>query len=171
VPPGYRLLDSDSVLDDDPFDWDTIKNNPNLELWLIRMPNNLSAKHLESVALSPSSSIHPSKLGELTRKETTYDIWSQSPNANGDEALQQPICGEEMKSITCLLPRRSKGGGLYAAPKPITRHVVITTKPDQPQPVKDPAPSANTSVTIHQNPPRQSYPPNLLKHRFMPYGS
>ena len=26
-------------------------------------------------------------------------------------------------------------------------------------------------VTISQNPPRQSYPPELLKHRFMPYGS
>jgi len=34
------------------------------------------------------------------------------------------------------------------------------------------APNADgTPATILQNPPRQSYPPELLKHQFLPYGS
>jgi len=34
------------------------------------------------------------------------------------------------------------------------------------------APNADGKpATILQNPPRQSYPPELLKHRFLPYGS
>lgn len=39
VPAGYNLCGDDEV--DENFDWDTLKNNPNLELWLIRVPHNV----------------------------------------------------------------------------------------------------------------------------------
>lgn len=35
----------------------------------------------------------------------------------------------------------------------------------------DSASDPKASVTVYQNPPRQSYPKGLLKHQFMPYGS
>ena len=51
------------------------------------------------------------------------------------------------------------------APKPITRHLVLSGK--DVEPTLDPI----TNTNLYQNPPRQSYPNELLKHRFMPYGS
>jgi hypothetical protein len=92
-----------------------------------------------------------------------------------------------MKSLSCLLPRKSKKGRLYAgrylsffknyfyqhatflrtAPKPIARHIIISAQPAQPSTTID---SASTEITL-TNPPREKYPPELLTHRFMPYGS
>ena len=56
------------------------------------------------------------------------------------------------------------------APKPIARHFVLSAQ--NIIPTSDPSvPTASDSAQIYQNPPRQSYPKELLKHRFMPYGS
>lgn len=57
---------------------------------------------------------------------------------------------------------------LILAPKPISRHIVITAQPAQVQHVPN---ADGKPATVLQNPPRQSYPPELLKHRFLPYGS
>jgi len=54
---------------------------------------------------------------------------------------------------------------LFVAPKPIARHLVLAA-----QPVK-PTPKTNNSTESFKNPQRPSYPKELLKHRFMPYGS
>ncbi len=51
------------------------------------------------------------------------------------------------------------------APKPIARHLVLAA-----QPVK-PTPLTKNSTESFKNPQRPSYPKELLKHRFMPYGS
>ena len=42
VPAGYNLCGAnpDDEIDEN-FDWDTLKSNPNLELWLIRVPHNV----------------------------------------------------------------------------------------------------------------------------------
>ena len=53
----------------------------------------------------------------------------------------------------------------FLAPKPITRYLVLSAK--DVEPTIDPITNSNP----YQNPPRQSYPNELLKHRFMPYGS
>jgi len=56
------------------------------------------------------------------------------------------------------------------APKPIARHLVVSAQDIIP--TSDPSvPVAADSARTYQNPPRQSYPKELLKHRFMPYGS
>lgn len=34
-----------------------------------------------------------------------------------------------------------------------------------------PTPATEGEVVIHQNPPRYSYPKDVLKHHFLPYGS
>ena len=125
---------------------------------------------------APSSS-KSGRIGELTRKHATYDIWSI-----GDD--DTPVGGEEIKSISCLLPRKSKKGRLYpgksftkffwtsnyipflSAPKPITRHIVFSAQEVKPTPEPDVDPT-----TTYKNPPRHSYPKEVLKHRFLPYGA
>jgi len=83
------------------------------------------------------------------------------------EGDQAPLIGgEEVKSLSCILPRKSKKGNLYPAPKPIARHIIVSAQPQKPS--TSDSPSQNTSL---KNPPRHKYPPELLKHRFMPYGS
>lgn len=52
---------------------------------------------------------------------------------------------------------------ILAAPKPIARHLVISAQ--------DVIPTASNSTQTYQNPPRQSYPKEVLKHQFTPYGS
>jgi hypothetical protein len=56
------------------------------------------------------------------------------------------------------------------APKPIARHIVLSAQDILPTPNPS-VPTASDSAQIYQNPPRQSHPKELLKHRFMPYGS
>ena len=144
-------------------------------------------KHLESAELSASSHSkysRPGKVGYLSRKHTTYDIWSLAEtdyeNADPEEAASTPVGGEELRALSCLLPRRKRKGDLYlsalilhhantrrltrwTALKPIARHLVLSARELQP--------TAPQSAIPLQNPPRQSYPEEMLTHKFMPYGS
>lgn len=80
-------------------------------------------KHLENftIDLPNSSSTSNQKIGVLNRKHENYDVWnlgvgSSSSSSNevvgGIEVQSErveaaaSIGGEEMKGITCLLPRR-----------------------------------------------------------------
>ena len=121
-----------------------------------------------------SASSQTACIGTLNRKYSSFDIWSVG---EGDE----PVGGEEIKSLSCLLPRKGKKGELYPGtrpsgsrhsffilisvcpePKPIARHLVISAQPIRP---------THTSPAVRQNPPRFSYPKEVLKHRYVPYGS
>ena len=57
----------------------------------------------------PVSSIPPrsTELGKLKRKHMTFDIWSVG---EGDD---RAVGGEELKGLSCLLPRQKKKGKLY----------------------------------------------------------
>jgi hypothetical protein len=105
----------------------------------------------------------------------SFDLW----NLGDDDDGQNPVGGDEIKGISCLLPRKKKKGKLYLgrlvfmsfqkppfilviAPKPIARHLILSA-----QPIK---PTTDPTVSF-KSPQRPSYPKELLKHRFMPYGS
>lgn len=60
---------------------------------------------------------------------------------------------------------------LITAPPLPTRHIVVQARPAIPQPVPSDASNVDRSWLTHQNPPRPSYPKEMLKHRFMPAGS
>jgi hypothetical protein len=67
-------------------------------------------KYLENLQLDkPISSVSPQSalVGILKRKHMTFDIWSVG---DGDD---QPVGGEELKDLSCLLPRKKKNGKLY----------------------------------------------------------
>ncbi|KAI1791508.1 hypothetical protein LXA43DRAFT_418798 [Ganoderma leucocontextum] len=159
-PEGYVLMKHGA--EETEFDWDAINNDDNLELWVLRVPDGLKPKHLENVKIEAPSSSKTARIGSIDRKSTAYDVWSL-----GDDDAEA-VGGDELRAVSCLLPRRKKNGKLYQAPHAISRRLVISTRPTLPTP---PASSPGSSPVVHQNPPRPRHPPELLKHRFAPLGS
>jgi len=159
-PPGAVPIDLS--VDAGEFDWDAVNDDEDVELWVIRVPQGLKPKYLEGIKLESPSSSKTSRIGGIDRKHASYDIWSL-----GDSASDH-VGGEELKRLSCLLPRKDKGGKLYQAPESIARHIVVTAKPEAPTPVAD---ANDAEDTIYKNPPRPRYPLEVLKHRFMPLGS
>ncbi|KAL1742219.1 hypothetical protein HDZ31DRAFT_43716 [Schizophyllum fasciatum] len=170
-PPSGAVAIDDASVNVGEFDWDAVNADPDNEVWLIRVPEGVKPKHLEASVLSSSSLAKTSrtgKVGSLSRKHTTYDVWSladvdDAENADPEGAAATPVGGEELRALSCLLPRRKKRGDLYLAPKPVARHLVFSARELQPAPPQSAIPL--------QNPPRQSYPEEMLTHKFMPYGS
>nr|GAT56479.1 predicted protein [Mycena chlorophos] len=168
-PSGAVLLDSSAELGE--FDWDALNADEDNELWLIRLPDGLKPKYLENAQLevpSGSSKAGTAKLGTIQRKRMAYDVWSvgggDSRADPGDEKAGTSVCGEEIKGISCLLPRRTKKGKLYAAPRAIARTLVVAAQEAAPTP-------AESTPTTYKNPPREIYPQERLKHAFVPYGA
>lgn len=48
-----------------------------------------------------------------------------------------------------------------AAPKPVTRHLVVAARPAKP---------TKPDAAVFENPKREAYPEEVLTHRFRPYG-
>ncbi|KAF8191621.1 hypothetical protein K438DRAFT_1590853 [Mycena galopus ATCC 62051] len=170
TPPSksVRLEESADVGD---FDWDALHGNPDLELWLVRIPEGVKPKYLETAQLgfppgAKGDSKKSAKLGMLQRKHVAYDIWS----VGDDEPEELPISGEEIKGLSCLLPRKSKKGKLFTAP-PIARTVVMAAQPVKPTPPEGASTFSSNGKPVHTNPPRESHPIELLSHRFVPYGA
>ncbi|KAL0577660.1 hypothetical protein V5O48_004308 [Marasmius crinis-equi] len=148
------------VHDAEEWDWEAFKEDKELELWLIRVPEGVKPRHLESVSIQiPSSSSKSSKVGSISRKREKYDIHEYR-----DDSAHQSI-GEEIKNISCLLPKRTKKGELRLTPRPITRRLIVSSQGVTAKP------SEIDSAIERQNPERFSYPKELLTHTFMPYGS
>ncbi|KAJ7611728.1 hypothetical protein FB45DRAFT_803788 [Roridomyces roridus] len=163
--PPHKSVRLEASADVGEFDWDELQNNKDLELWLVRIPDSVKPKHLKTaqISLSPAAkrdSKKTEKMGTLPRTKVTYDIWSVGDDAPDD----LPVGGEEIKSLSCLLPRKSKKGKLYVAPTPIARTIVLSAQ----DAIPTPAPDASTE---YKNPPREKYPVEVLKHSFVPYGA
>ena len=111
--------------DEGDFDWDAINGDDNLELWVVRVPDGVRAvisfictrdsteqrsqlrpKHLEGVTLEAASS-STARIGAIERKHTIYDVWSL-----GEDGAEE-VGGDELRAVSCLLPRRKKDGKLY----------------------------------------------------------
>lgn len=155
-PPGYKLFDH--AFETETFDWDSVQKDDDLEIWLIRVPDLVKPQHLDGLEIDAPSSSRSGQVGSLSRKSTVYDIWSM-----GDDDTE--FAGaEELRGLSCLLPRRRKMGKLYVAPKEIARHLVVSAQPSRASPPEHPS-------ILHQNPPRPSHPKELLKHHFVPCGA
>ncbi|KAI0792687.1 hypothetical protein C8Q75DRAFT_713833 [Abortiporus biennis] len=177
-PAGATLVDP--LVDFGEFDWDEVKRkaeNDEVEVWVVRVPNAIKPKYLENIKFDIPSSTSTQKksikVGQIDRKHTSYDVWSLPPSANDeDESMEahpeeeqdEVIGGDEMKTLSCLLPRSKKGGKLFMAPKVPIRHIVVSAQPVTTSPPEDRPP-------VYQNPARPSYSKEVLTHRFMPLGS
>ncbi|KAG8217118.1 hypothetical protein J3R82DRAFT_5152 [Butyriboletus roseoflavus] len=155
-PPGGAVL-LDHTVDVREFEWDAIKDDEDTEIWLIRAPDSIKAKHLNGLEIDPPLS-QTARVGSLTRKTTSYDVWS----IGDDDA--EVAGGEELRGLSCLLPRKRKKGKLYIAPKLVSHHIVISAQP----PI---ATAPEHQPVVYQNTPRAYYPKDMLKHSFVPYGA
>ncbi|KAG8217136.1 hypothetical protein J3R82DRAFT_5194 [Butyriboletus roseoflavus] len=137
----------------------------------------IKAKHLNGFEIDPPSLSQTTRVGCLTRKTTSYDVWS----IGDDDA--EVAGGEELRGLSCLLPRKRKKGKLYigkrhyffihdclfrsyapSALKHVSHHIVISTQP----PI---ATALQYQPVVYQNTPHASYPKDMLKHSFVPYGA
>lgn len=166
------------------FDYDAVKADDGVELWLIRAPSTLKARNLRDLEIN-SSHRAGGLVGDLMRKGTAYDVWALDPvgtsggasasaSASGDQdgfggmisssspstAQVAGVGAEELNGLSVLLPCKRKGGKLYRAQKPITRHLVVSARPAKP---------ARPEV-VDEAPKREAYPDEVLTHRFRPYG-
>jgi len=158
------------------FDYDAVKAEEGAELWLVRAPSSVKAKSLHGLDVSRRVGL----VGDFCRKGSTYDVWALEPapgsahasgsgSGSGSGAVNQgelggqagPVSAEELGGLSVLLPRKRKGGKLYLAPKPVTRHLVVAARPAKP---------TKPDVAAFENPKREAYPEEVLTHRFRPYG-
>lgn len=114
----------------DETDWERIQNDPNLELWAIRIPRNVSplsmqkliarlrynsqmkAKALNDLEIAPPSSSNASVPSTFTKKGMTYSV--RTAGAGPDHSEEEDVSfAAEMQSLTCLLSSRSRNGQLY----------------------------------------------------------
>ncbi|KAH8824384.1 hypothetical protein DL96DRAFT_1712663 [Flagelloscypha sp. PMI_526] len=157
-PHGFSLVDRLEVSDE--WDWDSLNDDKNAEIWLIRVPETIKPKYLESLKLDGLSTDanKTTHIGSMTRRHASYDILSVG------KTTVAPPAGEELQGLTCLLPRKAKKGELYPAPRPITRHILVHPKPVHPS-------HEEPGLDHFQSEPRHSYPKEMLKGRFLPVGS
>ncbi|KLO19636.1 hypothetical protein SCHPADRAFT_935136 [Schizopora paradoxa] len=159
-PPGSVLLLD--TIDSETFDYDALKEDDDLELWIIRVPDGISPKHLNNQQIPVPSSSSTQQIGTLSRKHATYDIWSVCPQTiHNDGQPPAPAGGDETLGLTCLVPRKKKDSKLYMAPKPVVHHLVLSGQPALPTPPTSPPEPYR----------RYSHPHSVLKHRFLPVGT
>ncbi|KAG7086381.1 hypothetical protein E1B28_002338 [Marasmius oreades] len=156
--PPHKYSAMKDVHDEDEWDWDTFQGNKDLELWLIRVPDGVKPQHLENVSIQGLSNSKDPKLGTISSKQGKYDIYEYRD-------ADPPVGGEEIKNISCLLPRRGKKDELRLAPRPIARRLVVSSHEVKATPIDDEA-----AIEL-MNPRRFSYSKEMLTHKFMPYGS
>ena len=72
---------------------------------------------------------------------------------------------------TKATPRFIPNCSLYIAPDIPTRRIVLSARAPQPTLTIPENSNEDMSWSTQQNPPRPSYPKEMLKHRFMPVGS
>jgi len=140
----------------------------------------VKAKSLHGLEVSRRTGL----VGHLVRKSAAYDLWALEPavggaHGSGSENNQGEIEGtaagapvglvgaEELDNLSVLLPCKRKGGRLYLAPKPVTRHLVVVSRPAKPS---RPDATASDAALGFENPKREAYPEEVLTHRFRPYG-
>lgn len=131
-PDGMVALDMSEV--DEDFDWDAFEGDENKELWIIRIPEGVrdyfhglsantdslakfKAKQLNDLEIPVPTGASGSKLTTIELKRSKYEVWSAGPKeyvVQGESGVPgQPPVGEEVGSLTCLLPRTKEKGELY----------------------------------------------------------
>jgi len=180
---GILLAEADYDVEFGDFDYDAVKADEGAELWLVRAPTSVKAKNLHGLDVAHRMGL----VGDLIRKNAAFDMWALEPavgeavqarasgsgiqselgGAEGTTAHVGHVGAEELNNLSVLLPCKRKGGKLYLAPKPITRHLVVAARPAKPT---KPDAASDATATVFENPKREAYPDEVLTHRFRPYG-
>ncbi|BGP53928.1 hypothetical protein JCM8202v2_001500 [Rhodotorula sphaerocarpa] len=139
-PEGYKAVKATAAANG--IDWDEIKDDPDLELWTVRVPAGVKVKHLDGLTLTlPEGDLADpvQPIGHFTAKKAEYDVHLASAGAseaataknnNKRKRTDADEAGEsaagELQALVPLLPRKSQGNKLYQAPRPVSRTLTIT---------------------------------------------
>ncbi|KAK4519965.1 uncharacterized protein ATC70_010209 [Mucor velutinosus] len=170
IPSGFKpaLSKFDSVFDKEVLDDD------DKELWLIRIPDNLSEEDVASMKIkAPTDKATKKPLAKFEKEDDKYalykvptasDLKSESDDENlDDENVDLGISGHEMVSFDCLVPSREDGGKLAFAPKKFDQFLILNQIVDIPD-------SIALAQSILDKPVYKREQPEGLKMRFKPYG-
>ena len=110
-----------------------------------------------SLSLPSSQATTTQKLGSLSRKSGSYDVWSlahpslssSAPDVGFDESKGPAVGGEELLGMNVLLPRKKKGGKLYLGSSQI--YLFISFLVSSPSFSSIPSPTKSSSKA--NNPP------------------
>ncbi|BGO97807.1 Proteophosphoglycan ppg4 [Rhodotorula toruloides ATCC 204091] len=129
-PEGFKALKA--ISSKSALDWDDVKEDEELELFAVRVPAGLKAKHLEGVeiTLPEGSLVDPVQpVAHFSHKKSEYEVrlsGASSGKRRRDEDGEGVAATSELQSLVPLLPRKSHGNKLYQAPRPISRTLTIT---------------------------------------------
>ncbi|CEJ00341.1 hypothetical protein RMCBS344292_14399 [Rhizopus microsporus] len=149
-----------------PFDKEILQDDDK-ELWLIRIPDNISEKDLEQLKLKVPTATTTSKLPKLEKDNNKYALYkvptdnfssssSSSSNSIDNDKAQNDvgISGQEMLSFDCLVP---------SLDKPFEHCLILDEIVDIPD-------STALAESIRDSPIYKREQPEGLKLRFLPTG-
>ncbi|KAF7723557.1 hypothetical protein EC973_001846 [Apophysomyces ossiformis] len=156
IPEGFVLSSSKYASE---FDAEALSSGDK-ELWLIRVPENISPEDLVNMKIRTSSS--KKCLSKLKKDKESYALY-RVPSAADEEETDSGISGHEMNGFSCLLPSMKKNGKLVFAPKAFERMLILDEEVEIPD-------STATAEQIRDTPVTKREHPEGLKMRFKPYG-
>ncbi|CEG84753.1 hypothetical protein RMATCC62417_18511 [Rhizopus microsporus] len=158
-----------------PFDKEILQDDDK-ELWLIRIPDNISEKDLEQLKLKVPTATTTSKLAKLEKDNNKYGLYkvptdsfssssSSSSNSIDNDKAQNDvgISGQEMLSFDCLVPSREDNGKFVKVDKPFEHCLILDEVVDIPD-------STALAESIRDSPIYKREQPEGLKLRFLPTG-
>ncbi|GAA5978399.1 hypothetical protein JCM5350_001152 [Sporobolomyces pararoseus] len=120
-------------------DWDAINADQDLQLWAVRVPAGLKAKHLDKMTIQlPDSSIQTplQPVATFTASKTEYNAYlstpstsSESKRKHNEKESNDEVEKTEMDDMLPLLPKKSAGNKLFQAPRPISKTLTIRRAP------------------------------------------
>ncbi|ORX56963.1 hypothetical protein DM01DRAFT_1334518 [Hesseltinella vesiculosa] len=138
--------------------FDTTALDDDKEIWLIRVPNEVSAEELCSMQLKQGKSAGKPKSRLLLNDNDKYTMY-RVPDDQDEKDMG--VSGQEMFGLECLLP--SGGGKLSFAPKSISNYLILDEEIDIPDGVA-------LAEAIRERPIPKREQPTGLQMRFKPYG-
>ncbi|KPV75998.1 uncharacterized protein RHOBADRAFT_53000 [Rhodotorula graminis WP1] len=134
-PSGFKPLKA--TVDKGALDWDDLRDDPDLELWAVRVPVGLKTKHLDGLTLTlppPELGTPSQPVGHLSAKKAEYDAFLTVPTSSTkrkrgeaapEEAEGAGARAGELAAAVPLVPRKSHGNKLFQAPRPIARTLTL----------------------------------------------
>ncbi|KAJ2716859.1 hypothetical protein H4R19_000383 [Coemansia spiralis] len=127
------------------------------ELWLLRVPDNVSAKQLDGLKIKHPKSSHKGVLGEITAGASTFQVLSPSAGAAAPEF-------KGMAEMSLLVPDADSGESMLTLlPARCTELLSLVEKIDIPDPTE-------YAQVIATRDPLERPQPDNMKLRFIPYG-
>ncbi|KAI8979461.1 DNA-directed RNA polymerase I, subunit RPA34.5 [Mycotypha africana] len=162
---------------DSPFDKESVVDDDK-ELWLIRIPDNLTEEDVANMAIHlPADTTKASKkplcqfqkssnkyaLYTVPTEDTASDMPKEDEAASNEETQDLGISGHEMLSFDCLLPSREENGRFVFAPKTFDKYLILNQEVDIPD-------TTILAQSILEKPVYKREQPEGLKMRYKPYG-